>query len=986
MKRRILSIITLIMFLPLMANAATKYTITYELNKGINNKYNPSTYTVKDAITFKNPTRKGGIFKGWYKDPGFTKQVIGIKKGTTGNRTFYARWAATKYSITYNRNGGTGTMAKSTGIKYNTNFTLRANAFKVKKGYVFKEWNTKADGTGKAFANKAVVRNLTAKNGGNVNLYARWAKIKYKITYELNKGVNNKANPTIYNVKSEFTLKNPTRTGGIFKGWYSDSGFTKKVTGIKKGTTGNKKFYARWAAIKYNVVFNSNGGTGTMTGLNLIKYNTTYTLSSNTFKKDGYKFTGWNTKADGTGTAIENGGQIRNLTATNGATVTLYAQWKKEGHSITYNLDGGTNNQNNVSIFTPEEEVTLYDPNKRGYSFEGWYLDSDFNEAIEKIEVGTDNDVVLYAKWIVISYNITYHLDGGTNDSYNPATYTVEEEVPLFEPSKDGFSFYGWFADEGFNDKVNKIEEGTIGNIDLYAKWGTVKYRIEYILYNGTNSPNNVEYFTADDEVTLYNPTRDGYTFGGWYLEDGFANQITKIEKGTTHSVGVYAKWNLIDYDITYHLDGGTNNGLNPDSYNVEDEVILYPASKDGYSFYGWFTDENLKNEIGTIEEGTTGNIDLYAKWGEIRYEVNYVLNGGTNSPDNIQYFNAEDEFTFKPATQLGYIFQGWYTDEDCTQQITGVELGTTSDITVYAKWELEEYTIKYVLYGGTNDPNNVTSYTIDDRVILHEPTLEGYNFVGWSLDSQSTDYITEIPYGSTGNISLYAKWEPITYHITYVLNGGVNDPNNLDTIKANESMFLHTPMRDGYRHEGWYLDPEFTQPIEEIAQPTHDITVYANWYSTSSNDDALARALRLLSERAYSYDALVYALEEWDSFDHNAAVYAVENCGANWNQQAARRAEEICSSGFRSKQTLKNTLIQNDQFSEAQADYAILNADIDWTSQAQGYAYGLICDEMEPEYIVYTHEELISMMLDAGFDQELAEIGAAWAESYYNS
>jgi uncharacterized repeat protein (TIGR02543 family) len=198
--------------------------------------------------------------------------------------------------------------------------------------------------------------------------------------------------------------------------------------------------------------------------------------------------------------------------------------------------------------------------------------------------------------------------------------------------------------------------------------------------------------------------------------------------------------------------------------------------------------------------------------------------------------------------------------------------------------------------------------------------------------------------------------------------------------------MFLHTPMRDGYRHEGWYLDPEFTQPIEEIAQPTHDITVYANWYSTSSNDDALARALRLLSERAYSYDALVYALEEWDSFDHNAAVYAVENCGANWNQQAARRAEEICSSGFRSKQTLKNTLIQNDQFSEAQADYAILNADIDWTSQAQGYAYGLICDEMEPEYIVYTHEELISMMLDAGFDQELAEIGAAWAESYYNS
>ena len=91
------------------------------------------------------------------------------------------------------------------------------------------------------------MKNLSSKADGKVTLYAQWKKTKYTITYNLNKGKNNKSNPTSYNITTKtIKLKNPTRKGYTFKGWYSDKKCTKKVTQIKKGSTGNVTLYAKW--------------------------------------------------------------------------------------------------------------------------------------------------------------------------------------------------------------------------------------------------------------------------------------------------------------------------------------------------------------------------------------------------------------------------------------------------------------------------------------------------------------------------------------------------------------------------------------------------------------------------------------------------------------------------------------------------------------------------------------------------------------------
>lgn len=154
-----------------------KYTITYKLNKGKNNKSNPTSYTKKTAtIKFKNATRKGYSFKGWYKDKKYQKKVTQIKKGSTGNVTLYAKWTANQYTIKFNGNGATsGSMKAVKNCKYDKKYTLKKNSFK-RKGYTFAGWNTKKDGSGKNYKNKAEVKNLTSKSGGTVTLYAQWKK------------------------------------------------------------------------------------------------------------------------------------------------------------------------------------------------------------------------------------------------------------------------------------------------------------------------------------------------------------------------------------------------------------------------------------------------------------------------------------------------------------------------------------------------------------------------------------------------------------------------------------------------------------------------------------------------------------------------------------------------------------------------------------------------------------------------------------------
>ena len=182
-------------------------------------------------------------------------------------------------------------------------------------------------------------------------------------------------------------------------------------------------------------------------------------------------------------------------------------------------------------------------------------------------------------------------------------------------PVREGYDLAGWnpALPEKYPEK----------NTEYTAVW--VKewdYIITYVNVDGATNENPAGYNVETETITLKDPVKPGYTFGGWYKDGEFTTKVTEIIQGTTGNITLYAKWEPVSYTITYELDGGTNVPENPASYNVETETItLKDPAKAGYTFEGWYRTEDFTgNAVTEIIQGTTGNITLYAKWEQIPF------------------------------------------------------------------------------------------------------------------------------------------------------------------------------------------------------------------------------------------------------------------------------------------------------------------------------------------------------------------------------
>lgn len=459
--------------------AATTYTVTYV--NGKTNPSNPTSYkkSAKD-IMLSDPSWKGYTFKGWYYDAEFTSRATKIKANTTGNKVFYAKWAANKYKITFNGNGATSGSMKDMTCQYASSYNLRKNAF-TRKGYDFIGWNTKANGSGKAYDEQEVIKNLNSNAGAVVTLYAQWKAHTYKLE---------------------------------FKGYRAESGSMKSVS---------------------------------------YKYGKTYTLPANAFKKRGYTFVGWNTKTDGSGRSFKDGESVKNLTAVDGNTLTLYTQWEKTQYKIVYGLGGGTNNAKNPASYNiTSNTITLKDASRTGYTFAGWYTDKTYTTKVTTIPKGSVGKKSLYAKWNLIKYSITYNFNGGNATGSCPTVYYItSENIVLNTPVRKGYKFGGWYKNSDFSGaKVDVISKGSYGNVTLYAKWIPITYKV---VFNG----NGADGGSMGSMTCVYgqkynfpanNFVKSGKKFWGWSLEakdgsdcinNGFSNLTTT--DGAT--VTLYAQW-----------------------------------------------------------------------------------------------------------------------------------------------------------------------------------------------------------------------------------------------------------------------------------------------------------------------------------------------------------------------------------------------------------------------------------------------------------
>lgn len=366
-----------------------------------------------------------------------------------------------KYIVTYETKGGNAVKSQSVRL-----FGKFPNIRPTRKGYTFTGWNEKNRDYKMLGDWSRIHYNMTA--------VANWRINKYSISYNYNGGtkIGEKDNPSSYTIASSIVLATPGRTGYKFEGWYTDKNYKNRITRIS-GRTGNLKLYAKWSAQKYQVVFNTNGGSR-VNGSLKVSYNSVFGQLPSSKRKD-YTFEGWFTKTKG-GTKVTSKTKV-----TITRNITLYAQWKPINYKISYysNVKGMTNNNRNSYNITTNN-FTLTNPTLEGYTFAGWYADKDYKKkANTNVKKEYRKNITFYAKFIENTYTIQYDPNGGTGDMKSiKCVYSQTYELQKNQFTNGNRKFTGWNTEKNGNGSayadgahISKLCANKNGKVILYAQW-----------------------------------------------------------------------------------------------------------------------------------------------------------------------------------------------------------------------------------------------------------------------------------------------------------------------------------------------------------------------------------------------------------------------------------------------------------------------------------------------------------------------------------
>lgn len=692
------------------------YTIKFDVNGGITSKPDDISCTL-DEITTNNekcklPTisesRKGYTFNGWssvkdesgeegtHYDAG--KQMTD-KLGEENEITLYAVWTPIMYSITYNLDGGTYESQTTLKSAYTILTKDNIELFKpTRTGYTFKNWKIVEENRGTV----SEENKLSISEVGSITLKAEWTEKEYKISYDLG-------------LELEQVNVNPS-----------------------------KKKYATLLAGKDLQVPEDT----------TCKFKSGCVLADAPDRED-FNFVGW---ADGDGYLYTEGNNYAGVDFPE-SSFTLTAQWhakNEPSYTITYNLDGGEFDTTPISTFDAKTKNSqLPTPVKTGYTFEGWCTDSQKEtgcEGIDNIEDALDSDeldnVTLYAKWKANTYKIIFHesqlssplLAAGVPGAGVPEisennnitctydqTCSLEEHTSYFEKLKK--KLLGWSYSYGdgensvyFSDNINvkNLASTQDAEVNLYAVTKDLVFSITYYLDGGSfPSGEGPKSATKDEDVNIPDPTRDKYTFDGWYKLDG-----TKIEdsdgetEGTkvtvTENMVLVAKWHEnIEYSLHIYLDGGKFDGhddLTTKKYPSGSKVEIPTPTKWGYKFDKWVGEDG--NEIHLDDDESTKKLTmdsdkfLIATWTK-REDATATFEKGNEIEFNNVTQNTELKFNVKVAPK-------GYKDVNVKKKIT-----ITKSENGNADSDVEE-----LKYGTSDDVSNSLSLTSGSADIGEASTL----------------------------------------------------------------------------------------------------------------------------------------------------------------------------------------------------------------------------------------------------------------------
>ena len=434
-------------------------------------------------------------------------------------------------------------------------------------------------------------------------------------------------------------------------------------------------------------------------------------------------------------------------------------------YEVNFESNGGT------KVSTVNTDRIVFSPvtSKNNCEFLGWYETFNFAGNAVSFPYEPKKNTVLYARWNQ-KYTVHFETNGGTAVS----DFIGNEILSAVTPFKEDYTFAGWYLNSDFSGDAVSFPFTLNANITLYARWNK-NYTVSFNANGGTEVSSIKTGVLQEIPFT----EKENYEFAGWHENSSLSGEKITVPYTVKQDITLYAKW-LPTYLVTLETDGGSEIA----SFRARTIESVQEPEKSGFTFIEWYLDSGLNNKADfplTISKDTT----LYAAYKK-NFTVTFETNGGSEVNSVSSYIVKESPETTKANKSLS----GWYLDSEYKDEnkVT-FPFYPTEDVTLFAKWVSEMFTITY-------NSNGATSGTVPETVQVEKGssfiisantgnlTKTGYAFTKWSTSTDGTSGQTYAPgYSLTPskNMTLYAQWGK-DYAAMVTVPGGsfyLGDPNN---------------------------------------------------------------------------------------------------------------------------------------------------------------------------------------------------------------
>lgn len=817
---------------------ANTYTVTFNSDGGT--VYQPISYTIEKTVTLPKPVKNGYTFTGWsvtltdteYNWTASSYAGNQTLSGMYGSVTLKANWTKTGYTVTFNANGGTVSVAS---LPYDIESGAPNLPTPAKNGYKFDGWTVEQTDASASWTVGTVYTDaLPAGNYGSLTLKAQWKPLSYTIHFVPD------GNEQTYNIEQTFTLPASARAGYNFVKWtvtstngnWGDVGTAYTTSDSISGKYGDVVLTAEYAPRTYTVEYQNANGTEIL-HKQIFKTGEEVTLAD--YSEKGFMFGGWTVKTDDGNWGAGNLLTDKTVSGKYG-NVVLVPKLDAITYTITFLPDGG--NAVPSMNYTVLDGITFPSTEKYGYDLVGWTVETNGGnwQTDRTFTAGTQifgcyGNVTLKAKWTPKVYDITFITGKGeqvVHSEYGQAAPTLPGDYSKPADAQYTYTFDHW---EPALAKVTGPATYTAVYTSELNSY-TVTWRIE--------QTENVGDYTNEQTIWKYGetPAYDGVPsqavaagadhkmrFVGWTPE------VTPV----TDNIIYTAQFKQIPNPQTVEWYNGSTL-LASTEWGIGEVPVYHgadPAKDDanGYKFVfvGWSATEGGE-KLDTLPAIVKGHdVKYYAVFEKQPQSYTLTLNGdgGTvpgGSSIGYTYNEANTEITFPVPEKVGYEFKGWrVVSADGTWTVGTVYNAGTIRVNAYgnasltAQWEAVTYTLTFAGEGAAVPS---MTYTIESDGVLPNAEKEGGELVGWLVSVGDGSWIQGTSVspafalkGSHGNATLTPVYKAKTYTIKWISGDYVQTTE----VQFGSAVYAFEPVaKQGYTAE-WDSEVPATMPAHDL-------------------------------------------------------------------------------------------------------------------------------------------------------------------------